>query len=296
MHLLAHRLRQGEGVYCRLWTLILFVTALWRSVAAPVTLAEIPFQYREGFLWVEVNISESKKPLNFLLDTGAGVSTINLATAKRIGLKLGQEVTVHGVETTMTGHWQERLFAKANGVRLPSEYLAVDLEKLSRSCELPVDGLIGADFFRGKVVQIDFEAQKIRLLKVPKGDESDQGVPGELRPCGMRVQITVDGHANQWVRLDTGCATALQWVTAEVPDQCTHQMAIGLAEISIPQTKTTVAIGKNEFTDVPTGLHQSAIFPGESGLLGNGLLSRFSSVTIDGKAGRVILVKHRLVQ
>ena len=103
------------------------------------------------------------------------------------------------------------------------------------------------------------------------------------------MPISVNGHDRQWVRLDTGCATALQWVTSDVPDQCTHQMAISLAEISIPQTKTSVGIGGNQFSDVPTGLHEKAIFPGEAGLLGNGLLSRFSTVTIDAKAGRVIL-------
>jgi len=294
--MLAHGLRQVTNVYRRLWTLVFFVAALSRPQAAPVTLAEIPFQYREGLLWIEVSISQSEKPLNFLLDTGAGISTINLATAKRISLKLGQEVTVRGVETTLKGHWQQHMFAKAGGVRLPSEYLAVDLEKLSHSCELPVDGLIGADFFRGRIVQIDFDAQKIRLLKPQKGEESKEGLPLELRPCGMRVPINVDGHSNQWVRLDTGCATALQWVTSDVPDQCTHQMAIGLAEISIPQTKTTVSIGENQFEDIPTGLHESAIFPGESGLLGNGLLSRFSTITIDAKAGRVILEKHHPAQ
>src|SRR5437870_13537392 len=112
----------------------------------------------------------------------------------------------------------------------------------------------------------------------------------------MRVAIQVDGHENQWVRLDTGCATALQWVTSEVPDQCTYQMAIGLAEISIPQTTTTVSVGEHRFMDVPTGLHESAIFPGESGLLGNGLLSRFSTITIDAKAGRVILGERRSAQ
>lgn len=279
-------------MYCRLWTLIFLVTAFLRSQAAPATLGEIPFQYREGLLWVQVNISKSEKPLNFLLDTGAGVSTINFATAKRIGLKLGQEVTVHGVETNLTGHWQEHMFAKANGVRLPSEYLTVDLETLSRSCEVPVDGLIGADFFRGKIVQIDFDAQKIRLLRARENNETDKGLPLELRPCGMRVPINVNGHVNQWMRLDTGCATALQWVTSEVPDQCTYKMAIGLAEISIPQTTATVNISGNQFENVPTGLHESAIFPGESGLLGNGLLSRFSTITIDAKAGQVFLEKR----
>ncbi len=268
---------------------MVFAAALVRLQAAPVILAEFPFEYREGLLWIEVNIPQAEKPLNFLVDTGAGVSVINLNTARRIGLKLGQQVTVRGVETTLTGYWQQEMSAKVGEVRLPREYLAVDLEKLSSSCERPVDGLVGADFFRERVVQIDFDAQRIRLLKPDKAGKSDQGLPLQLRSCGMRVPINVNGHERQWVRLDTGCATALQWVTSVVPDQCTHQMAIGLTEISIPQTKTTVGIGEHRFEGVPTGLHERAIFPGEAGLLGNGLLSRFSSVTIDAKAGRVIL-------
>lgn len=273
---------------------MVFVVALFRANAAPTTLAEFPFEFREGFLWIKVNVPQANEPLNFLVDTGAGVSVINLSTAKRIGLKLGREVMVHGVQTIMTGYWQERMSAKVGDVKLPREYLAVDLDKLSSSCEQPVDGLVGSDFFRGRVVQIDFDAQKIRLMKPAKREKSEQSLPLQLRPCGMRVPISVNGRDRQWVRLDTGCATALHWVTSEArPEQCGRKMAIGLTEISIPQTETTVGLGGHEFEKVPTGLHEMAIFPGESGLLGNALLSRFSKVTIDAKTGRVILEKRR---
>jgi hypothetical protein len=276
---------------------LVFAAALLRVDAAPTTLAEFPFEFREGLLWIEVNVPQSNKPLNFLVDTGAGVSVVNLSTAKRIGLKLGREVMVHGVQTMLKGYWQERMSAKVGEVELPRGYLAVDLDKLSSSCERAVDGLVGADFFRGRVVQIDFDAQKIRLVKPAKGETSQASLPLQLRPCGMRVPISVNGHDRQWVRLDTGCATALQWVTSEVlPEQCGRKMAIGLAEISIPQTETTLGIGGYEFEKVPTGLHDTAIFPGEAGLLGNALLCRFSTVTIDAKAGRVILEKRRSSQ
>jgi len=285
------------GVMRRCWFIVvLVVIALVQVRAASTTLAEFPFQLREGFLWIKVKTSESEKPLNFLVDTGAGVSAINLNTAKRIGLKLGREVTVHGVDATLTGYWQQHLSAKAGEVRLPNEYLAVDLEKLSHSCEQPVDGLLGADFFRGRVVQIDFDAQRIRLLKrSPSGGSTDNSLPLQFRTCGMRVPIAVNDRAGQWVRLDTGCATPLQWVNSNVkPEDCSgRRMAIGLTEISIPQTKTAVSLGKYKFSDVPTGLHQTAIFPGEAGLVGNGLLSRFSSITIDGKAERLVLGKRR---
>jgi hypothetical protein len=285
----------GPGhVRCRFCAVLIFVAALLQVQAAPTVLAEFPFQYREGLLWIEVKVPQSDKPLNFLVDTGAGASVINLSTAKRLRLKLGQEVVVRGVETTLTGYWQQLQSAKAGKVSLPSKYLAVDLEKFSDSCAQPVDGLVGADFFCEHVVQIDFDAQKIRLLKPEKAKKSDETLPLQVRCCGMRVPITVNDHKRQWVRLDTGCATPLQWVTSDVnPDQCAHKMAIGLTAISIPQTKTVVGIGEHAFENVPTGLHAQAIFPGEAGLLGNGLLSRFSTVTIDAKAGRLVLEERR---
>jgi predicted aspartyl protease len=258
--------------------------------AAPAITGEIPFQYREGMLWLKVNCSQSEKPLNFLLDTGAGMSVINLDSAKRIGLKLGRKVTVNGVGKALTGYWEEQISAKAASVQLPNQYVAVDLQKLSKSCQQPVDGLIGMDFFLGRIVQIDFAAQKIRLLADQSVDKTAIVLRLELRPCGMRLPVTINGHGHQWVRLDTGCATPLQWVTKTVNTQeCAHRVAIGLAEVSIPQTKTSVELGRCEFDNVPTGLHESPIFPGEAGLLGNGLLARFSSITIDTESGFLIL-------
>jgi hypothetical protein len=80
----------------------------------------------------------------------------------------------------------------------------------------------------------------------------------------------------------------LQWVTSKVqPERCTSKVAIGLAQLTIPQTTTTVILSGRTFNDMPTGLHHDAIFAGEKGLLGNGLLSRFETVTIDSRAGRL---------
>src|SRR5688500_5064348 len=110
----------------RLCAVLLFAAALAGVQAAPVSFAEFPFAFRDGFLWIEVNVPQSKEPLNFLVDTGAGVSVINLRTAQRLGLKRGERVKVHGVHSTMNGYWPTRLPAKIGEVVLPNEYLAVD--------------------------------------------------------------------------------------------------------------------------------------------------------------------------
>src|SRR6266542_3079912 len=102
----------GHNMRIRLFLVMAFLFALLNVQAAPTILAEFPFQFREGLLWIKVNVPQSQQPLNFLVDTGSGVSVINLTTAKRIGLKLGKQVIVHGVRTTLAGYWQEKMSTK----------------------------------------------------------------------------------------------------------------------------------------------------------------------------------------
>jgi hypothetical protein len=106
----------------------------------------------------------------------------------------------------------------------------------------------------------------------------------------MTLRASVNGRKALWFRVDTGCATPLQWVNSDVkPMGCATKIAVGLAELGIPQTRTTVKIGQRIFTDVGTGLHTSPIFDGEAGLVGNGLLSAFEAVTLDTVHGQIIL-------
>jgi hypothetical protein len=269
---------------------LFFTARLIRAEPGCGGVSEFPVQFREGLVWVEVNVQQHKEPLHFLLDSGASASVLNLSTARQLGLALGPQVTVLGVCAKLTGNWPVKISAKVGAVALPGEVLALDLSKLSRVCSNSVDGLIGADFFRDRVVQIDYQAQKVRLLETSPRGSRRQTLPLESRRCGLRVPVSINDGQRQWVRLDTGCATALQWVTTKIStDGCTSKLAVGLAEVPIPQTVTSVTLGGQRVDGVAAGLHRKAIFPGEAGLLGNGMLARFGVVTIDSKAGCVIL-------
>ena len=239
---------------------------------------------------MQIQIPQSAHPLNFLFDTGAGVSVINADTAAALGLAAGRRIRVQGVQATTTGHWPVRLAAKAGNVDLPSKYLSLDLSQLALSCGRPLDGLLGADFIQGKVVEIDFQSHLIRFREQISPAKSDVDLPLKASGKCFCVSVRVNNGQSQWVRLDTGCATALQWVTADAEVRAQSAIpAIGLAGLAIPQTQTTVSLGGKQFDQVPTGIHRHAIFAGESGLLGNGLLNRFKTVTIDTKSVRLVL-------
>ena len=256
----------------------------------PRAIREIPIQFRDGHLWAKVNIAHRSEPLDFLVDSGASVSVVNLGTANRLGLELGGKVKVSGIRATVNGYWPVALPAKAGRVDLPSQYLALDLSKLSRACGRSVDGLLGADFFRDRVIQIDYRSEKLRILDKAPLEAGASVVPLQVRRCGLRVSLEINGSRGQWVRLDTGCATALHWVTSKVSAaECTTRPAVGLTETSFPHTSTRVRLGAEKLNAVQTAIHRRHIFPGESGLLGNGLLVRFGVVTIDARSGRLFL-------
>jgi hypothetical protein len=254
------------------------------------TPTESPFEYRDGLLWMQVRVKGSAAPLNFLLDSGAGISVINLSTLERISGLRGRRVSVRGVEAATIGYWPQRLSVAHDGLPLPSDFLAVDLSALSRTCGRTVDGLIGADFFYAHAVQIDFKSSRIRLATGKPSGTNTVCVPLESHAGALRVPVSINRGPRQWVRLDTGCAAALHWVSASLPPrEAAPHVSVGLAPLTVAMTRTSVQLGPVTFDSVQTGVHKREIFAGEAGLLGNDLLSRFDSVTIDVPAGRVAL-------
>lgn len=263
------------------------------SQVQAVASVEFPFQFQDGFIRVDVSVDRAEKPLCFLLDTGAGVTVIDRAVMLRLGFKSGRPVIVNGVGTNTTGFWPQRIAARVGGVALPRHWLVVDLAALGRACTTPVDGLIGADFFRGKVVQIDFRQRKIRLLTTEQSRQlQGETLALDMRRCGMRVPVKINGGQPQWLRLDTGCAAPLHWVTSSInPEHCGRRLAVGLAELSLPTTTVTVGLGGEQFEQIPAVIHGHEIFAGEAGLLGTGLLAQYTRITVDAKASRLILTR-----
>ena len=243
---------------------------------------------REGS--VRVIPRAQSTPLNFLLDSGAGRSVIHLGTAQRLGVKLGTRETVQGVEGRCTAYRVDSLAATvASSIPVPREVLALDLSSASAGCGTQIDGLLGVDFFRGQIVQIDFSAQKLRLLNRNEFPASGaQVLPLVCRNDAFCVRVSVDHNPPQWVRLDTGCSGALEWVATDAKLCRAAGTSVATGGGSREHIHTNVLLGSERISAVKTGIHQKPIFDGEAGLLGNGLLSQFR-VTVDAYKSRLLL-------
>lgn len=242
---------------------------------------------------MEARTPRSDRSLRFVIDSGASRSVLDLATARELNVPLKGRVDVQGVNSKVRGYWPASLKVETESTALPSEYLALDLSGLSGKCASHIDGLIGLDFFKDRIVQIDFETLTLRILSNLVDDTSAIIIPMETRPCGFRVAVTVNGRNEQWMRVDTGCVSPLQWVAPQIrAEECLgHRVVVGLTRLSLAESVTSIELGSVKFEGIKTAIHPRPIFPGEAGLLGLGLLQNFKCVTIDAPGRRLILTK-----
>lgn len=232
----------------------------------------IPFEYLDGLIWVKVKAEGSTAPLNFLLDTGAGSSVLDLGAARRLGVAFGAHERVRRVGESTAARRVANFSARVGGIPIQRDALALDLSDTSALCSRRIDGLIGHDFFRDRIVQIDFKGRRIRILDSVEEHGTCTVVSLKVRNNALCVPVSLNGSRPRWTRLDTGCDGALHWVDGVGGDD----------------VRASVAVGAEKIARVPTELHRSEIFPSEAGLLGNAILSGYR-LTIDAVNGRLLM-------
>ena len=264
-----------------LWTQYILAVSACILTISSASADSVPITRQDGLIWANVDCGTAH--LHFVVDTGAASSCINLSTARRLHIPLGAPIGVAGVGGSTTGYECTGFRANAGTMALPPDVVALDLSGPARACHQPIDGLIGADFFRGKVLRIDYAHGLLT-----RADEPSTGAPLRIEDGVICVQVAVNGAAPRWTRLDTGCTEALCWCEGADCRRNPARKSIALAELTGTGIPEPVAIGGTPIGDLPVKLQDRAIFPNEAGLLGNAALCHYT-VTIDGIGNRLLL-------
>jgi Aspartyl protease len=247
----------------------------------------IPFEYRDGFIWIKVDTLSRKEPLNFILDSGASASVLDLAQARTLRVALGKPEKVRGVNGQALAYEVHNFRGNCCGVTLSTSLLATDLKAVSDCCHRSIDGILGADFFRRRTVQINFRAHEVRLLKNSEFDLINcEKLPIRVWNGAFCIPVRVGHSPIQWVRLDTGCDSALEWVRTKEQRLLSNQEPTDPALPSERFLTSDLQIGKQHYA-VRTVLLTEPIFTGEAGLIGNALLEKLC-LTIDEPRRQVI--------
>jgi hypothetical protein len=181
--------------------------------------AKIPFKLVKQHIIVNATVNGSR-PLSFILDTGDTLGIIDLDLARELGLKLTGDVAVDGIGSKAAASRQVQgatyLLTGLDGRPQPI-VLAIPLHKLlSSRLGQDMDGIIGGDFMRQYVVEIDYAASVVTLHNK---DTFTYAGPGESIPLEfdkegqplIRGQVTPVGGKPipALFKLDTGAQHAV---------------------------------------------------------------------------------------
>jgi predicted aspartyl protease len=274
--------------------------------AAGQTVAQIPVELSgsQVFLRLRVNGSE---PLWFGLDTGASATVINTTTAEALGLKLegshqttgaggqAQSSTVRGVRLDIGGARLEDL-----------SVMTIALTSIENAMGHRMDGILGSEFFRRYVVELDYERLLINLYE-PAGFEyrgRGESLPltFALNHPYVRAKVAMPGREPVEGRfvLDTGSNFPLILLDsfvrekrlAESPAKTLKVTGRGVGgEVAMPVGRTgRLLLGSYSLENPVTSFPQSGWFAreGAAGNIGGAILRRFK-VTFDYSRSRLFL-------
>ena len=186
--------------------------------AASTSVVTVPFKLVTRHIVVQVKVNDSR-PLSFVFDTGDKVGIIDIERARELGLDLQGQVRIGGAgsETLRGAHVRGATWRLQglDGFSQPVA-LAIPLGRLAARFGHDFDGIIGSDFIKQFVVEVDYKKSILRLHNKESFVYSGKGetVPMQLNAAGHPIiEAEVTPHSGAPVKgkfvLDLGSSAAL---------------------------------------------------------------------------------------
>lgn len=202
MHRHSYRLRFCLIILCL--TLTLNVSAQQPQIQP---LAIIPFELNTNHIHIKVSINDI--PANFILDTGAAMSVIAMEKAKAMGLNIEGTVGIGGAgsEGGTNGSFVQNARLKIAGLPdfTTNVQIALPLIKIAQSEARHVDGILGFEFFRRYVVQIDYPARQLKVFDPETYQYSGSGavLPLTFKHNHPHINIQIQAENGEPIDCDT---------------------------------------------------------------------------------------------
>jgi predicted aspartyl protease len=249
---------------------------------APVPTFEAPLTLPRGLPVVDIP-ANGRRPLRFIVDTGAGRSVVDSQAAAELGLRAHGEITAKGAGGAERASKLEGFRVWLGEERLELPAIGLPLGQIAQMLGAPFEGILGYEFFRGRIVEIDYGARRLRVLArdgfaPPAGFASMSVKIVGGRPILDATLRLADGRsiAGSFV-FDTGANLAVSLAKPFAAKfQVEGRASPGeLGGVGGAQAFTKVDLEGVEFGGISFGAADAPIFdkPGDrGGLLGSGLL------------------------
>lgn len=218
--------------------------------------SEVPFTLEKGHVIVPAKI-QGDKPVEVVLSTGTEHSLVNFSLLQKYKLQLFYTgvgvITGHNDQTVTFAKVPDISVggAKSSGLNmlLGAQTLANVSERVGRE----IFAVLGADFFKGRVVQFDFRKRVVRFLpqslEVSKGGDAGHAVmrfryDAEVLNLPIVEDVTYNGKKVRTL-FDTGALTVVSLTPAAAKQVGLEAPAASGAKVG------PVRLGEMEFDEVP---------------------------------------------
>lgn len=280
----------------------------------------LPFQYSQGFIVVDV-VFGYLFPMRFILDTGAEHTILlHKEYTDILNYSYDKEIQVVGADISyMLKAWVVRKVPLqfSEGERIMKDIIVLEnnILDLSAMTGLNIHGILGVEFLKNYIVDINFKEKVIRLYKSDYSRHQwrkYEPLPLELyqhKPY-LRCLVSLSGktESEKLFLLDTGAALSLLVHTdidslSDLPSNIirgTIGKGIGGEIVGYSGKIERVRLGKTNFENLVTSFQapDSLLTEDEiirEGIVGNYLLDQFR-VVFDFPAGKLLLkpIKKKL--
>jgi predicted aspartyl protease len=271
---------------------------------------EIPFELTErGHIFVPIRVNNSEL-LWFVLDSGSGSTLLNKRLIEKLNLKVVAVGEATGAGESADGvSLASGVMFDLSGVKLANQEVpAIDFQRLETFWGRNVDGLLGYDFIRRFVVEVDYEAHVLKIYKAAKYRYRGRGqsFPITTEDDHPHIRLSVTLPKRQPLEgkfiVDGGAGGATMEFAS--PFAKKHDL---LRTIKLTETKSLPGIGgsvtisygrgdiirfgrfsiENPIVGFPQANRGAFANPNIAGLIGSRLLRRFT-VIYDDRRRRII--------
>ena len=270
------------------------------KVVAQAPAATVPFELYGEHLFIKLTVNNSDQELDFIFDTGDGLSVLSLETAEKLNIRSDKKVKETSAGGRVTGYLVKHNVIHLDNIEIKNVKLyETSLNHLERAIGRKIDGIIGYDLLHNFVVEIDYDAMEFHIFNFSDYKYSGDGTPINIKfkhaiPYVPGTVILNDGDILQGsFYLETGARTDLDFNTPFVNrkglkdkvGKTYSYLVSGLSDHETVHTRGRVhafSIAGFTFNDLPVGLSQelAGIQSDEemAGIIGNEILHRFNIV------------------
>jgi len=276
-------------------------------------ITSVPFELYGNHIFTKVSVDDSK-PLDFIFDSGDGLTVIDLDIANELNLVIDQKQTVKGAGGEVRGALIKHNKIEVKGLLMESDVkvYTTSLNHLEISIGRNVDGIVGYDLLQNHDIVINHDDNIIQIYKKGKAPAIGEKLSFKLQNAIPVVESVVKLNNGEELKCDfylnTGAGTTMDFNTPfansnKIIDKTGEHYSYLVKGLEEQETKhfegrvTSFTFGSDTFEDFPIGISQANYGLQNdkkiSGIIGNRLLKKYN-ITFSYSKGAIYLQKNKM--